>query len=385
MAKNFQSKRPRRSTSTTIRHLVDALDRIAPFSLAEDWDNVGLLAGDPDAPCTRVLVCVDATSKVVAEAAKLKVQAIVSYHPALFTKERTIGASTVGFEAVRAGIALISPHTALDAAQGGVNDLLAWAVGDGGRTPIRPSHSVSPSEALRIVTHVPSDAVDRVRDAMSRAGAGRIGHYSHCAFVSEGIGSFLGGPTSNPAIGKAGVLETVSEMRLEMPCSQSSLPSALAAIRRAHPYEQPAIHVTHAAARPSAFEGQGRMVALTKAATTDAIANWLAKSLASDAMQVATNDPKRKHSIIGVCAGSGESLLHQARARGASCFVTGEMKHHDVLAALASGIDLILCGHTESERPSMMVLAARIRAEIPSIKVGLSAVDLPPLRRPRSR
>ncbi|MDA0803544.1 MAG: Nif3-like dinuclear metal center hexameric protein [Planctomycetota bacterium] len=377
-------RRPRRAPEPTppgtVGDLLGALNHLAPFHLAEDWDNVGLIAGDAGAACSRVLLAIDATPEVLDEAIDLGVQAIVAYHPPLFEKTRRVAAGSAAFEAARAGIALLSPHTALDNAANGVNDMLAWAVGDGGRAPLVPSTALPEAESLRIVTHVPADAADAVRDAMARAGAGRIGNYTHCSFAAPGTGSFMGGKGTNPVIGAAGRLESVAEVRLEMPCSAAALPGALAALRRAHPYEEPAMHIESGAPRTSATEGAGRVVVLAKAATTDATARRLTSMLGVDQVQVSATDAKRKHAIVGICAGSGESMLDAAIDKGATLFVTGEMKHHDLLRARAAGVDVILCGHTESERPYLPILGERLAAALPGMAFTLSHLDQPPLR-----
>lgn len=370
----------------TIGDLLAALNHLAPLRLAEDWDNVGLLVGDPTAACSRVLLTIDATPAVLEEAIDLGVQAIIAYHPPLFvaTKQLTPdGPGAIAFEAARAGIALLSPHTALDNAAHGVNDMLAFALGDGGRTPLIPAKHLPTEEEHRLVTHVPADAVDAVRDALARAGAGRIGNYTHCSFGAVGTGSFMGSEASSPTVGGKGRLEAVAEVRLEMPCSGDSLAAALAALRRAHPYEEPAIHIEAGVARESATEGSGRIAVLNKPATADALGLRLSKMLGTptSAIQVASTDRTKKHTIIGVCAGSGESLLDAAAARGATLFVTGEMKHHDVLRANAMGVDIILCGHTETERPYLPILAERLAPLLPGLDIGMSQEDGPPLRR----
>src|SRR5271155_5501853 len=121
-----------------VADLVRALEAIAPLAHAEDWDNVGLLAGDPDAPLTRALVCIDCTPAVVVEAVTARCEAIVAYHPPLFRPISRLTRGSVVYEIVRRGLSIYSPHTALDAAPGGTNDTLADAIGmTSERAPIR--------------------------------------------------------------------------------------------------------------------------------------------------------------------------------------------------------------------------------------------------------
>lgn len=113
------------------------LDSIAPLRLAEGWDNVGLLVGDPAANIERALLCIDYTPEVAAEARAQKVQLVVAYHPAIFEGMKRFVAGTGIFEAARDGIAIFSHHTALDVAEGGTNDFLADVLGLNARRPMR--------------------------------------------------------------------------------------------------------------------------------------------------------------------------------------------------------------------------------------------------------
>ncbi len=112
-----------------VADLVRALEEAAPLAYAEEWDNVGLLAGDPNAAIARVMVAIDCTREVIDEAARAECQAIVAYHPAIFRPMTRVTRGSIAYELVRRDLALYSPHTALDAADGGTNDVLADAIG----------------------------------------------------------------------------------------------------------------------------------------------------------------------------------------------------------------------------------------------------------------
>jgi dinuclear metal center YbgI/SA1388 family protein len=126
-----------------IGDLVSAMEEIAPVRLAASWDNVGLLVGDPNAPLTRSLLAVDCTPTVLDEARRLGCEALVAYHPVLFAPTKQFVAGSVAYEAARAGLAVYCPHTALDVALGGTNDVLGDIVGLEDRSPLRPSESSS--------------------------------------------------------------------------------------------------------------------------------------------------------------------------------------------------------------------------------------------------
>lgn len=139
-----------------LSELVGILQEIAPLSLAASWDNVGLLI-DPGAAVTvrRVLFTIDLSEEVVAEARGQGTQLIVAYHPPIFQGLKRLSVSSpkdrVIWNAVAAGLAVYSPHTALDAVPGGVNDWLARGLGQGEHAPIEPSSpSLWPSLRPRV-------------------------------------------------------------------------------------------------------------------------------------------------------------------------------------------------------------------------------------------
>jgi dinuclear metal center YbgI/SA1388 family protein len=122
-----------------LRDLTNILDAIAPPHYAEPWDNVGLLVGDYSADIVRGMLTIDCTETVYAEARSLGCQFVLAYHPTIFDGIKKLHASSVVFQAIRDGIAIYSPHTALDVAEGGTNDVLADIVGMITRAPLRPS------------------------------------------------------------------------------------------------------------------------------------------------------------------------------------------------------------------------------------------------------
>lgn len=363
--------------------LLRALDHIAPRSLAAEWDNVGLVLGAAAQPCSRALVAIDLTDAVLDEAIRLKSQAIVLYHPPIFAPLRQLNDATprgaLLLRAARAGIALLSPHTALDAADGGVNDFLCSVVGEGQSVPLKPAAATTPGQSHRVTVHVPIDHVDAVRAAMARAGAGTIGEYTHCSFEVVGSGTFMPGERARPRVGSRGALERVTECRLEKVCSAGNLPAVIAAIRASHPYEEPAFTIEALAPVPMPRAGQGRLMRLRAPMTARSILRTLASGLRLRQVEL-VGDPSQRHAVLGLCAGSGGELIAGARTQGATLFITGELKHHDRLDAAAHGTSVILCGHTETERPYLRVLARRLQRLLPGLKVTVSKADRPPAR-----
>jgi len=364
-----------------VADLVRALEEAAPRAMAEEWDNVGLLTGDPNAPVTRVMLAIDCTREVVDEAARLACQAIVAYHPPIFRPMTRVTHGSIAYELVRRDIAVYSPHTALDAAVGGTNDVLADALGmDATRAPIRASAATD--AAYKLVTFVPSDALARVSDALFEAGAGRIGDYRACSFRSNGTGTFFGEAGTTPAVGRAGQMETVDEVRLETLVPIARVGDAVRALRASHPYEEPAFDLVKLAAAPSGNESEGGkrgMGRIGEIAPIDraALVARVKERLAIDRVLVA-GPTSGAVTRIAVCAGSAGDLLDAAMKLGAQAIVTGEVRHHDALRVAASGVTVICALHSNSERIALPPLAKRLRAALDGVDIVLSAVDRDP-------
>lgn len=363
--------------------LTEAIDSIAPPALAEPWDNVGLLVGDPDRDLEGpTLVTIDLTPSVLAEALSIEAGAIVAYHPPLFTPVKRITTDTARgrtlLRCLEAGIAIHSPHTALDAVDGGVTDWLADAVGSAGdRRALVPAMNKDGAQTHKFVTFVPRDAVERVRMALASAGAGRIGEYDLCSFETEGTGTFQGGATSNPAVGARGQLERVAEVRLEMVCPGRAIPLLVETLRAFHPYEEPAYDAYELAGRPDRRVGAGRRITLDQSRTAHEIAVSVRDYLGVSSVRLAEAPTVagERVSRVGVCPGSGAELVDAAIAEGCQLFITGEMKHHDLLATLSRGCSVILAGHTNTERGYLPRFATLLNERLPGVDARVSRAD----------
>lgn len=359
----------------TVADLTRAMEEVAPTRLAEPWDNVGLLVGDPAGPLGRVVLTIDCTREVLREATGGGGDvAIVSYHPPVFEAQKRFVAGSIAYAAARAGVAVYSPHTALDAAEGGTNDVLADALGMTARTPLRTAEGKD--RELKLVTFVPEEHVERVSEALFAAGAGRIGKYASCSFRSPGTGTFFGGEGTNPVVGRAGRLEVAPEIRLETVVPSARAAEIVRALRAAHPYEEPAFDLVRLAAPPTGL-GPGRVGTVPRAALREHVAR-VKKALGVEHVLVA-GALDREIARAAVCAGSGGDLVADAVAAGADLLLTGEVRHHDALRAAASGLALVCTRHSVSERAALVELAKRLAELLPSVSVTRAASDADPL------
>ena len=365
-----------------IRDVTAHLDRIAPVAWAEQWDSVGLLLGDPDEAVRGLLLCIDLTEAVVAEAVAAGAGMVMAYHPAIFKPIARLTGGPV-LAAARAGLAVYAMHTALDAAPGGTSDVLADAMGLGPRKPIEPTRR--PGD-VKIVTFVPPEACDSVAEAAFAAGAGQIGRYSRCGFAREGVGSFLGQEGTHPAIGQPGRPERVREVRWETVAPEALAGAVAGAIRRAHPYEEPPVDICRMIQAPSGV-GMGRIGPLGTPSTLDGLVQRLQRACGLAHVQVVRaprHAPDRTDSEAHIhqgacCPGSAGALALAARAMGAEVYVTGELRHHDALAARAAGLSCICLGHWHSERIALGVLAEHLASALDDVAIHLSSADRDPL------
>lgn len=362
----------------TIADLVDAMEAIAPTHLAESWDNVGLIVGDRATRISSILLTIDYTDDVALEAKQIGANAIVSYHPPIFdalkriTSDRKTG---LIFDAICRGIALYSPHTALDVVEGGTNDALADALALVDRSPLLPS---TPTAQIKLVTFVPQNAIEQLGDALFDAGAGIIGDYTRCSFRSAGRGTFKGSASTNPTIGQPDQFEIVDEWKLETIVPMDRLEKVLEALRKNHPYETPAFDLIQLASQPDEKIGLGRIGQLPEPVTAEMAINLLKRGLQIDRVLHA-GDPTRLVRTVAVCAGAcGGENLSAAIARKADLYITGELRHHDALRALRAGVNVVCTLHTNSERIVLERLKSKLLGRLDGIEIHVSREDRDP-------
>jgi dinuclear metal center YbgI/SA1388 family protein len=330
------------------------LDELYDPRWAEEWDSVGLVVGDPDEPVRRVLFAVDPVMAVIEEAAAWQADLLVTHHPLLLRGVHSVATTSSKGRAVtalvRGGIALHVAHTNADVADPGVSDALATALGLTQLRPLRPSAPVG--ELDKIVTFVPHEHADKVIDALAAEGAGELGDYARCAWTTQGLGTFLPLPGAQPAVGEVGTAERLEETRIEMVLRRDRRTAVIAALKAAHPYEEPAYDVLELAAGESG-RGLGRVGELPEAQTLDQFAAGVARSLPATAVPIrVAGDRERLVHSVAVCGGAGDDLFADVRASGADVFVTADLRHHPASEALEQGPPaLVDCPHWATEWP----------------------------------
>jgi len=364
-----------------IKDISEQIEKIVPLKLAQDWDNVGLLIGNVQKNVKNILLTIDVTNDVVAEAKKLKTDLIVSYHPVIWDglkKITTEAPSGIVHELIRSGIAVFSIHTALDAATGGVNDGLAEIIGIEDGKPIGDYVGNPEGDNYKLVVFVPVESLAKVSNAVFAAGAGAIGNYSHCGFGVEGTGTFLPLEGARPAVGKKGKVEKVPEIRFETIVSAEKLDAVVTAMKNAHPYERPAFDIIKLYNSQMKF-GLGRIGRLAKPLRIEEIIDRIKKFTGAKAIGLIGKE-KRLVKTAAVCAGSCGKIVNVVIAAKADLYLTGELSHHRALAAQEAGLSCICLSHTVSERFILKKFAKQLQKQLNSVTIRISRKDADPFK-----
>jgi dinuclear metal center YbgI/SA1388 family protein len=342
--------------------VIRVLDELYPPALAESWDAVGLVVGEPDRPVHKVAFAVDPVPTVVAEAIAWNADLLVTHHPLLLQPVHGVAATTPAGRIVRDLVkhdcALFTAHTNADSAVGGVNDALASALGLRDVTPLVPGRG---EVYDKIVTFVPPEHAQSVADAMTDVGAGTIGEYLRCTWHITGDGSFLPTERAQPMIGEPGRVERTHEARVEVRAPRPLREQVIRALVAAHPYEEAAYDVYELAPAPRGV-GLGRVGRL---ATPQPLADFVrdvAHALPATSSGVRfSGEPAAVVERVAVCGGAGGSIVPDAVRAGADVVVTADLRHHVALdQVVASGTALVDAGHFATEWPWLPRAAERL-------------------------
>ncbi len=333
-----------------LQHIMEALNRIAPWDLAESWDNVGLQIGRLDQPVSRVMVALDLNEQVIREGLHCQVDGFVVHHPLLFKPLSKVNLDTpIGRcleELIKHRLFLIAAHTNMDMAAGGLNQFLAERFELTDIKLLDPCMSPSSQRSYKIVVFAPQEYIPVLRKVMVRAGAGVIGNYSDCSFEVGGSGTFQPCNQATPFIGKPGEVSRIEETRLEMLVSEGNLSKVSAAVHDNHPYEESVIDVYPV--QSPVIHGMGRIGRLKEPLKLCDLALLAKKKLSAKDIRITGEQDKMIHTLA-ICSGSGGSLLNKVLRSKVDAFLTGELNYHDFLMSKDSDLAVIVAGHWATE------------------------------------
>ncbi len=340
--------------SYAVADAIAALDSVFPLATQDGWDNSGLLVGNAADALRGVMLCVDLTPDVVEEAARKDCNLVVSHHPIMFRGLKRLTGSTpeqrTVIEAVRRGVCLAAFHTPADKSPEGTSGSVGRMLGLRGMEVLVPERD----SLCKVATYVPLAQAQDVADAMSRAGAGHIGNYSHCSWSVCGEGQFRAEDGANPYVGALGELHHEAEARVEAICPKRLEGAVVRAVTRAHPYEEPAIDVLPLS-NANARLGYGVVGNLEKPLSESAFLSVLKERLGCGTIRHAGSRPLI--SRVAICTGSGAEFAANAIKAGADAYVTADVKYHQ-MADAAAEILVADVGHYESESVAKSVFKA---------------------------
>ena len=366
--------------SVRLADVIAVLDAAYPPGLAQGWDSVGLVCGDPDDSVESVTVAVDATAEVVASVAERGL--LLAHHPLLLRGVDTVAASTpkgaLLHRLIRRSAALFTAHTNADSANPGVSDALADVLGLAVEAVLEPAGGGP--QVDKWVIYVPPESTEAVRAAVFEAGAGHIGDYSQCSWTVAGIGQFHPDDGANPTVGTIGAVERITEDRVEVVAPARLRGPVLTAMRAAHPYEEPAFDVLALAPLPDGV-GLGRIGRLPRPQRFADFVAAVDSVLPQTTWGVrAAGDADRPVSRVAVCGGAGDSLLAAASAAGVDAYLTADLRHHPADEHhRAGGVALVDVAHWASEQPWCNQAAELLRAQFgAALPVSVSDIRTDP-------
>ncbi|MCD6347719.1 MAG: Nif3-like dinuclear metal center hexameric protein [Bacteroidales bacterium] len=359
-----------------VQDITRLIEQTAPLGLQEGFDNAGLMCGSPEMGIDSCLVCLDVTKKVVKEAITLGAKLIIAHHPLIFNGLKNLvpdgGVNDVLIDCIRHDIAVYAAHTNLDKVPNGVSGILADKLGLLNQQILSPEKSA----LLKLIAFVPGSHISQVSDSLFAAGAGHIGEYDSCSFVTAGEGSFRALDGANPYVGEPGELHKESELRLEVVLPAYLKLKVVQALMNSHPYEEVAYDL-FALENEHSFVGLGIIGDLPEPVSEEDFLSVMKEELDLRCIRH-TGFLKQKVSRIAVCGGTGYDFLSQAITVGAQIYVSADFKYHQFFEA-GDKILIADVGHYESEHFAKEVIKRIVTENLPNFAVHLSKINTNPI------
>ena len=360
----------------TVAEVAQLIENEAPLSLQENYDNAGLLTGDPSMAITGVLFTIDVTENVIDEAITFGCNMIVAHHPLIFKGlKKLTGTDEVQrcvIKALKSDIAIYAAHTNLDNVIQGVNGKIANILELKNCEILLQAQDL----LLKLITFVPLQQVELVKNALFEAGAGVIGNYDSCSYNTVGYGTFRAGEEAHPFVGKVGEIHSEAEVRTEVVLPAYRLNKVLKALIQAHPYEEPAYDVV---SLKNSWKqvGAGLIGELEQPVDSTEFLLKL-KSVFNVPVIRHTNLINQKIRRVALCGGAGSFLISQAISAQADIFITGDIKYHEFFQA-ENKILLADIGHFESEQFTKLIFYEIITKKMPTFAVRISDIKTNPI------
>lgn len=359
-----------------ISNITEALEKWAPLSLQEGYDNSGLIIGDPNMEVTGILVTLDCIEAIVDEAIEKGCNLIVAHHPIVFSGLKKINGKNyierTVIKAIKNDIAIYAIHTNLDNVSSGVNYKIAQLLGLKHLKPLDEKRGL----LKKLVVFCPISAADQVKNALFESGAGAIGNYDECSFELQGNGSFKANKEANPFVGEIGKRHIEPEARIEVIFESFKQNAIMKAMMAVHPYEEVAYDL-YAIENSTSHYGSGLVGDLEEEIDEVAFIAGLKATMKTQCVRH-TAFLNKNVKRVAVCGGAGSFLLNNAIRSGAQCFITGDFKYHQFFDA-DNKIVIADIGHYESEQFTIQLISDFVVEKFPTFAVHLSQVNTNPV------
>lgn len=359
-----------------VKEIISIIEKFAPLSYQESYDNSGLIVGNNNDEVTGVLISLDCIEEIIDEAIETNCNLIIAHHPIVFEGLKKLNGNNyierTVIKAIKNNIAIYAAHTNLDNTHNGVSFKIAEKLG------LRNIKVLAPKNNLlsKLLVYCPIANVNEVRQAMFAAGAGNIGNYEECSFNSEGVGTYKGMAGTNPYLGTTGQFHEEKETKIETIVPNYLLSKVVKNMLAVHPYEEVAYDIFQL---KNAHNNVGSGV-VGDLATEENELDFLKRlktDLKTDCVRH-TNLLNKKVKKIAVCGGSGSFLLNDAIIQKADVFVTGDYKYHQFFDA-ENTIVIADVGHYESEQFTNELIYEILIEKIPNFAIRLSKKNTNPV------
>ena len=360
----------------TIKEVANIIEELAPLAYAEDFDNVGLLVGDYQTTVTGVLVTLDTLEDTVDEAIASGCNLIVSFHPIIFSGLKKINGANyverVVLKAIQNNIAIYATHTALDNSILGVSEGICNQLGLINTKILLPKRRV----LKKLTTYVPKVNANELKTQLFNARAGSIGNYDQCSFNVDGLGTYRGNNSSNPTIGKKGILQEENEVMVSVIFEARFESKILTALQEHHPYEEVAYEVI---TTDNTYQnvGMGKIGELAEPMLENDFLQYVKMTMNTQCIRHSklVNKTIKKVAVLG---GSGSFAIEDAKRQGADAYISADFKYHDFFKA-ENKIVLMDIGHYESEQFTKMLLKEYLTKKITNFAIVLSEKSKNPI------
>ncbi len=359
-----------------VKDIIKILEEWAPSVYSEDFDNVGLLTGDPESNCTGILVTLDTIESIIDEAIEKKCNLIVSFHPIIFSSLKKISKSdyvqkTI-FKAIQNNISIYAIHTSLDNHKYGVNHKMAEKL-----NLINTKILIPKNDTLRkLIVNVPKSNANNLIDALHNTGAGLLGNYENCSFSLTGKGTFKGNKFSKPNIGDPEKKTYIKEKQIQLVFQKHLESKILKTLFENHPYESVAYDIL-SLNNINPDIGMGLLGSLEKSLNENEFISLIKKTFKTPTVRHSKllNKTIKKVALLG---GSGSFAIDSTIKQNADVFITSDLKYHNFFMA-ENKIVVMDIGHYESEQFTKNLIYDFLKKKLSNFAIVLSNINTNPV------